>query len=374
MTMLFKSVRDLPQGAIALLKETQARDYFKGYDWLRNFCEHGLEPGAEPRFVVAGSQAGGAGDTALLCLRSPPGQPGSIIEGWRAAGRGFASLTNYQSVRFGLHLPSDPSRHAALASQLADNLLSAIKPALLDLSHLEPASPGLTDFRGALENHGYAIEEYQHSQNIFERIDDLSYSGYLQMRPSQVRSTDARKARQLERKHDCVFRVVTDPRELAPAWADYETVLEGSWKDPEPFPKFTRALIRDAASAGVLRLGLLHVDGSPVAAQVWIVSGDRATIYKLHYLSSMSRQAAGAVLSLKMFRHMLEEERVREIDFGVGDEAHKRDWLADSRPLTGMLAFAQNSPVGQAMRLRYLSRQQLRRFRASMRGKLLSGR
>lgn len=371
MTSVYNSFQSLPPAALQLLKETQKRDYFQGYDWLRNLCANGLEPGTEPRLVVAGAAGKDSDNTALLSLRHPPGQPGSIIQGWRAAGRGVASLTSYQSVRFGLLLPANPANHPVLARQLAANLASAVQPALLDLSHLEPACPGVHEFSRALEEHGYAIEAYQHSQNIFERVAGLRFSDYLQRRPSQVRLTAARKARQLERHYDCRFRVVSDSSGLEPALADYEAVLEGSWKDPEPFPKFTRSFIKDAAKAGVLRLGRLHVDGVPVAAQIWIISNGRATIYKLHYLSSMSRQAVGAVLSLKMFQYMLEVEQVTEIDFGVGGEPHKRDWLAKTRPLSGLLAFEKNSRVGRSLQLKYLSRLKLRRLRSGLRARHL---
>lgn len=361
------SVDDLPAGALALLRDCQQRDYFQGLDWLRNFCANGLEPDAQARLIAAEGSHDGKPCHGLLALRTPPGQPGAFVEGWKAAGRGLASLTSYQSTRFALHLPADNATHPPLARALSAKLTATAAPALLDINLLEPASAGIEEFRSALEADGYETEPYVYSHNQFESVAGLSFAEFLACRPSQVHKTYTRKARQLARKHDCRFRVLAASENLDAALADYEAVLAGSWKDVEPFPLFTRQLIRDAAVAGVLRLGLLYVDDKPVAAQLWIVSNGRATIYKLHYLETMAKQAVGAVLSLNMCEHALEVDEVAEIDFGVGNEAHKVAWLAESRPLTGLLAFERSSLLGRYLRSKHHTRARLREFRSTLR-------
>ena len=41
----------------------------------------------------------------------------------------------------------------------------------------------------------------------------------------------------------------------------------------------------------------------------------------------------GTMLGMAMFRRALDEDRVRAIDYGTGDDAYKRDWMAERRPL-----------------------------------------
>lgn len=40
-----------------------------------------------------------------------------------------------------------------------------------------------------------------------------------------------------------------------------------------------------------------------------------------------------------MFRHALDVDQVRRIDFGTGDDGYKADWMARSEPLMRMQAF-----------------------------------
>lgn len=367
MSGIFNSVDELPESALQLVKEVGERDYFQGLDWLRNFCAFGMARDVEPLLIVADDSSEFPGETAMLGLRRPSGQAGSEIEGWWGCDRGTSGLTSYQSVRFGLHLPADSGSHASLTRQLVAMLVANDAPVVIDLSHLEPGTPGIKEFCNALEAQGYFVRHYTHSQNLYEQVTGQAFSEFLARRPSQVRSTYARKARQLDRKQDCRIIVQSSVSGLEPALADYESVLTGSWKDPEPFPVFTNHLIRAAAAAGVLRLGLLYVSGTPVAAQVWIVTAGRATIYKLHYLEAFAKQAVGSILCLKMIQHMLETERVDEIDFGVGDESHKRLWLAQARPLNGILAFKKSSAIGRALALRYSGRALLRKMRSRLR-------
>lgn len=367
MSGIFNSVDELPDSALGLLREVGERDYFQGLDWLRIFCAHGMAPDAEPLLIVANDSPDSSGKTAMLGLRRPSGQAGSEIAGWWGCDRGASGLTSYQSVRFGLHLPADSGSHARLTRQLVAMLVANDAPVVIDLSHLEPGTPGIEELCDALEAQGYSVRHYTHNQNLYEQVAGQTFSEFLANRPSQVRSTYARKARQLDRKKDCRISVQSSATGLEPALTDYESVLTGSWKDPEPFPEFTGNLIRAAAAAGVLRLGLLYVDGTPVAAQVWIVTASRATIYKLHYLQAFAREAVGSVLCLKMIQHMLETERVEEIDFGVGDESHKRLWLAQTRSLNGILAFKKSSAVGRVLELRYSGRALLRNIRSRLR-------
>ena len=65
--------------------------------------------------------------------------------------------------------------------------------------------------------------------------------------------------------------IIRDGAELGQALDQYEQVYAASWKPAEPYPGFIRRLAAGLATAGALRLGFLHLDGRPIAAQLWIV-------------------------------------------------------------------------------------------------------
>ena len=65
------------------------------------------------------------------------------------------------------------------------------------------------------------------------------------------------------------------------AITDYRTVYDATWKPAELFLEFVPALIRLAAELKALRPGIYYLEGTPAAAQFWIVWGGRAFICKL---------------------------------------------------------------------------------------------
>ena len=48
---------------------------------------------------------------------------------------------------------------------------------------------------------------------------------------------------------------------------------------------------------------------------------------------------SGTLLSAALFRHVIEVDRVRRVDFGTGNDAYKRDWMNRHEPLWRIEAF-----------------------------------
>jgi CelD/BcsL family acetyltransferase involved in cellulose biosynthesis len=55
-----------------------------------------------------------------------------------------------------------------------------------------------------------------------------------------------------------------------------------------------------------------------------------------------------------MFRRAIDEDRVRLIDYGTGDDAYKRDWMDERRQLWRLTAFNRRSLRGLAGAARQL--------------------
>jgi CelD/BcsL family acetyltransferase involved in cellulose biosynthesis len=80
-------------------------------------------------------------------------------------------------------------------------------------------------------------------------------------------------------------------------------------------------------AAGRLRLGVARIAGKPVAAQFWTVEAGTAFIHKLAHDEDASKHSPGTLLSAALFEHVIDRDRVDEIDFGTGDDPYKRDWM-----------------------------------------------
>ena len=96
-------------------------------------------------------------------------------------------------------------------------------------------------------------------------------------------------------------------------------------------------------------------DGSPLAVQLWLVENGEATIHKLAYREDAKELSPGTILGEAMFRRAIDRDRVRVIDYGTGDDAYKRDWMEERRPLWRLQAFNPGTLRGLAGAARALA-------------------
>jgi CelD/BcsL family acetyltransferase involved in cellulose biosynthesis len=88
------------------------------------------------------------------------------------------------------------------------------------------------------------------------------------------------------------------------------------------------------------------MDDQPIASQVWIVNSGKASIYKLGQDQRFDEFSAGSILTAKLMEHVLEVDRVKEVDFGSGDDPYKKTWLPQRRERWGILAMNPRSLAG----------------------------
>ena len=329
---VYESVRELPESHRALLHEAERWTYCAGIRWFENFAATSLAPGDRVRFYsVAGP---GAVPHVILPAHAAdlPWMGGTT--------RFLGSLTNYYSCHFALAVARDID---GLRAPL-DELVGAIReetPAWerLRFDSFDRDSVQFTEMQASMRRHGYATQPFFHFGNWYEPVAGRDFDLYWRERPSALRNTVRRRGRRLEREVETRFRLYADAAQAHEGLAAYQAVYRMSWKAPEPFPEFTSGLIRTAAQAGTLRLGVLYAADVPVAAQVWLLSHGKATIFKLAYDEAYKRYSVGSILTARIMRHVLDEDRVSEVDFGRGDDAYKRDWLSKRRERWGFLAF-----------------------------------
>ncbi len=286
----------------------------------------------------------------LLALRARNGKANAWL--FLGVDRGRAcAYSNWYCLRFGPVV--DGGDAAAPMDELARGLRRG-GVARLFVSPIGKDDP----LEPALKRQGWMTRKAESSVSWRIRINGMTFEQYWAARPSKLRNTAKRRAKTagLElRVHDRF-----DPA----AWADYETVYENSWKPAEGSPELMRRLAEGEGKAGTLRLGLAYRDGEPVAAQLWTVEQGVATIHKLAYREDARHYSPGTVLSVEMFRRAIDEDKVEVIDFGIGNDPYKADWMDEAEPLYALTAYDVRSLKGLAAAGRAAASMLVRKLRS----------
>ena len=161
---------------------------------------------------------------------------------------------------------------------------------------------------------------------------------YFQNRDGAIRSTIKR----MSKKFFAIggsLELILGGDELERGLAAFEQVYAASWKSAEPFPNFVPGLIRICAAQGCLRLGVAWLKGEPIAAQLWMVVHGKASIYKLAYDEKYKSFASGTLLTAMLMEQAMAIDRVKEVDYLIGDDPYKKAWMSHRRERWGVVAY-----------------------------------
>lgn len=203
---------------------------------------------------------------------------------------------------------------------------------------MDSASRSYTATFAALRSLGWVPFRYFCFGNWYLDVTS-DWKTYLEQRPGELRSTLKRKGKKFAAAGG-TLEIIYDLAQAEAAITDFNHVYARSWKKPEPYPDFIPGLIRWLAEQGWLRLGIARLNGQAIAAQVWIVNAGRANIFKLAYDNDYSGYAPGTLLTAHMMQHVIDVDRVREVDYLIGDDSYKRDWMNKRRERWGIAAHA----------------------------------
>jgi Acetyltransferase (GNAT) domain len=338
---------ELSERHAAVLGDAARETFFRSVPWFKALGASSLDEGDAVRLYAAGDPP-----SLILPLRQPA-RRGAL----RA--RRLTSLANFYSCDFAPLARAGAPRARDVAA--IAGVLRAEAPAvdLIELTSLPFPSDAFDALARGFAEAGWWLQPYFHFANWYEPTAGRSADAYLAARPPSLRNTVERKTRALAKRSDAqVALIVGDPAlpadELEPAIAAYEQVYGASWKVAEPYPCFAASFIRAAAETGGLRLGLVTIAGVPAAAQIWIVWQGRATLCKLAHDERYKGLSVGSVLTWRMIQHVLDVDRVREVDFGRGDDPFKQLWMTQRREHWGLLVFNPATPRGLLAAARHL--------------------
>ncbi|MDO6425509.1 GNAT family N-acetyltransferase [Thalassotalea sp. 1_MG-2023] len=184
-------------------------------------------------------------------------------------------------------------------------------------------------------------------------IHDIdSEDTYFSTRPSRLKNTLKRKNKQLV-KHNFRFQIADDPTSVKQMFTDYQAIYQQSWKGQEYSDDFILAACLNAQAEQKLCFATLYIDEIPAASQIWFTQENQVSIFKLAYDPQFSSLSVGSLLSEYMTKHVLNHYGMRHIEFGMGNERYKQDWMNEKQHRYCYLVFNTKSIIGILAWLRY---------------------
>lgn len=326
-------VREMPPDAIALMGQAEQQHIEYGADWYANLIDHvyAREPQtSQVRFHVLRRQG------RVLAVLPTVARTGAL-------GREVSALSNFYTAIYAPALAPElePGDLLPLTRALRSG---AGRAAAYRFSPMDPQSREFDLLRRALRMAGLSDHTYFAFGNWYEPVRQ-TWADYLKDRSGQVRSTIKRNSKKFAAEGGRL-EIVRDGDALEAGLAAYQAVYAQSWKVPEPYPDFVPGLIRLCARRGWLRLGVAWLGDKPVAAQIWIVANGRADIYKLAYDEAYKALAPGTLLTALLMEQAIDVDRVREIDYLIGDDPYKAAWMSQRRERHGLVAYDPTTPRG----------------------------
>jgi hypothetical protein len=240
----------------------------------------------------------------------------------------FSGLSNWYSFAIRPLYSGDGDRAGALAA-----LLTSLRRRATRLTLYPVPDADHDQLTAALRQAGWWVRAMPTGDRHWLDLAGMTHDDWWDSRPGALKNTVKRKAK----------KGVVDIRLLtvfdADVWAAYEQIYAASWKPEEGHPALLRAFAESEGAEGRLRLGLARIGGEPVAAQFWTVEDGTAFIHKLAHVEDSLKASPGTLLSAALFRHVIEVDRVKRVDFGTGNDAYKRDWMNRHEPLWRLEAF-----------------------------------
>jgi CelD/BcsL family acetyltransferase involved in cellulose biosynthesis len=318
----------LPPDARALLALAECDGVELGAAWYRNLLA--TLPGMAANAYFHVLRRAGRAVAVLPVLSADPHGKGDVSRGC------VQSLANYYSALWAPALDASltPVELAPLLRQLA-RLHAPLHT--LHWAPMDPETRAWATLSQALRLAALPTWDFLAFGNWYLPVD-MDWAAYLASRPGELRNTLRRSEKRLS-KAGARIEIVSAGERLETAARAYERVYAASWKQPEPHPAFMPGLIRTCAEQGWLRLGVVWLQEQPIAAQLWIVAHGKASIYKLAYDEAFKALGSGTVLTARLMQHVLDVDRVTEVDYLMGDDPYKRSWMSHRRERRGLRAY-----------------------------------
>jgi CelD/BcsL family acetyltransferase involved in cellulose biosynthesis len=222
--------------------------------------------------------------------------------------------------------------------RLRDLPYGAVEWQLRDLAHAAGLATGTW---ASLESPYLVLPEKEKPQKVQKLVPaDARYEQVEAALDAKFRQNLRRRRRRLAEKGELVYLLVDNKDAIAldEALADFFEIEASGWKGkggtaiaqkPELVGFYTQ-LARDAAKRGALALGLLELDGKPIAAHFSMVHAGRHYLIKIGYDESLHEHSPGQQLVSDAIRDSC-ARGLTEFDFLGPNMPWKLDWESKLR-------------------------------------------
>jgi CelD/BcsL family acetyltransferase involved in cellulose biosynthesis len=350
---VYSSLEALPERLVAFLDSAAAGNFFRSLAWYRTVLRTTGPSGDQPR-VYAAEIAGKPAAVLILRERQAAGRLKTHMLLGPSAGIYADLYEPFLDAEFGI---------AGLREIVAAIARASPPFHVLRFEWLDPAAPRCAALERAFRASHMLVQHIEEAPDHCCDEIDAPIDDYIARRWPNMRHFMENQVDGLAGSGTGRFALVTGGPALKPAFIDYSLVDVQSWKDREPYPDCLLALLEASAAAGALRLGLFYVGDEPAAAQIWIVSGGRATLWRLHQAQKFAKLLPGAMLTFEMLRQAAAADSLRHIDFGTGDDALRQEWAGRRLVWSSLIVFNPRTLKGWIAIAFHIARQTARPIR-----------
>ncbi len=330
----YKQWEQLPDSAKLLFAEAEKNSLFLSRIWLEPLSKHSLEQDQSLLLAcVIKDKAVLAILPMILCKQ------GSL-----------SALSNRFTTLYSVLTRSRENQHSILDCLAKGLSKLPVRP--IRFEPIDSKDELMNELKHALELYGLQHQSLLRFYNWTHAVNHQSFEEYFAERPSYLLNTIKRKQSKLTREHNYTIRLFKNSG-IQQAVYDYQSVYQASWKTNEFFSDFTPALVHELAAKGYLRLGILYIEEQAIEAQIWFVLHGKANIYRLAYDENWKHFSPGSILTKFLMQHVIDTDKVTEIDFLTGNEKYKQDWMSVRKERIGMVFAKQQPSANFAKRLIY---------------------
>lgn len=324
---VFDQIADLPKACNALFEVSEKGGFDQGSDWFGLLAKTAIPADSRVRFYVLLKNG-------EVCCVLP------LLVG----SHGISGLTTFYTTLYRPLIVEgiQPDELAIVLRRVMDDT----KASSIRLDAMDPEHPTFALMTNALRQADLLPFGFFNFGNWYLQVVQMTWEDYLKLLPGKLRNTLKRLGKKFA-EADGQFKILTGSEsDLDEALNAYQAVYSSSWKKPEPFPNFMPEFIRLCARNGSLRMGVAYMDNQPAAAQFWLVSHGKACIYKVAYDEKFSAYSIGSLLTGHLMQHVIEVDGVNEVDYLIGDDTYKKQWMSHRRERWGIVAYNSRTLMG----------------------------
>jgi len=307
----------LPESANFLFGEGEKDSIFFSRPWFENLASTALD---EDQHMLLACVVEGENVLAILPVMKRTGT------NWCALSHNYSSL--YTLLLAGMD--QQPILECLVQG------LSRLPFQSLRLEPVDEHDDNLNRLQHVMQAFGFECHRSFRFYNWFCRVQGKSFADYMAARPAMLRNTIARKRRKLARERGYDIQLFCGDQ-VPQAMTDYNAIYKASWKANEQYGDIMAGLVNRFSRLGWSRLAVLYIGGKPAAAQLWFVLHGRASIFRLAYDEAWKQYSPGSILSSYLMEYVIDTEKVEEIDFLMGNEPYKQDWMSKRRERWGLI-------------------------------------